>query len=194
MHAHVFIAAGLPRTINSTSIELKDFRCSNNRSIGHVSLEWTQPNDTGGKDLTIENYVVNVTGPAGFICPPNQYNVTTTITTITGLLCNTSYTVTVRAVNCIGEGNTSNPIIINSGLSHIVLVSSTLASSFTSYTPDVNSSSHLPNITAMDVYNSTDATFTTYVPLNVMATVVYTGNVNSTTDAISTTQSIQGKN
>ena len=193
MHAHVFIAAGLPRTINSTSIELKDFRCSNNRSIGHVSLQWTQSNGTGGQDFTIEHYVVNVTGPAGFTCLAKQCNVTTTNTTITGLLCNTSYTVTVRAVNCIGEGNSSNPIIINSGLSHIVLVSSTLASSFTPYyyTPDVNSSSHLPNITATDVYNSTDATS---VPLNVMATVAYTGNVNSTTDAISTTQSIQGKN
>ena len=153
-----------------------------------VTLQWTSPNYTGGQEIL--RYLVDV---SGFACPPHQCNVTTTNTTITGLLCNTSYTVTVRAVNCIGEGNTSNPIIINSGLSHIVLVSSTLASSFTSYTPDVNSSSHLPNITATDVYNSTDATFTTYVPLNVMATVVYTGNVNSTTDAISTTQSIQGK-
>ena len=188
-----FTAAGLPGTINSTGIELTDFRCTNNRSIGHVSLEWNQPNDTGGQDLTIEHYVVNVTGPAGFTCPANQCNVTTTNTTITGLLCNTSYTVTVTAVNCIGEGNSSNPIIISTGLSHIELVSSTLASSFTSYTPDVNSSSHLPNIMATDVYNSTDATSTVYVPLNVMTTVAY-GNINSTTDAISTTQSIQGKN
>ena len=196
LYAHAFTAAGLPGTINSAGIELTDFRCTNNRSIGHVSLEWTQPNGTGGQDLTIEHYVVNVTGPAEFTCPADQCNVTTTNTTITSLLCNTSYTVTVRAVNCIGEGNTSNPIIINSGLSHIVLVSSTLASSFTPYyyTPDVNSLSHLPNITATDVYNSTDATSITYVPLNVMATVAYTGSVNSTTDAISTTRSIQGKN
>ena len=196
LHPHTFTAAGLPGTINSTSIWLTDFRCTNNVSVGHVSLEWTQSNGTGGQDLTIEHYVVNVTGPAGYTCPADQCNVTTTNTTITGLLCNTSYTVTVRAVNCIGEGNSSNPIIINSGLSHIVLVSSTLASSFTPYyyTPDVNSSSHLPNVMATDVYNSTDATSTTYVPPNVMATVAYTGNINSTTDAISTTQSIQGKN
>ena len=171
MHAH---AAGLPGTINSAGIELTDFHCTNNGSIGHVSLEWTQPNDTSGQDLTIEHYVVNVTGPAGFTCPADQCNVTTTNTTITGLLCNTSYTVTVRAVNCIGEGNTSNPIMINSGLSHILWVSSTLASSFSDnyhsyyYTSDVSSSLH--------------------VPLNVMATVVY-----NSTGATSTTHSIQGK-
>ena len=168
MHAHVFTAAGLPGTINSTGIELTDFRCTNNRSIGHVFLEWTQPNGTGGQDLTIEHYIVNVTGPVAWsICPANQCNVTTINTTITGLLCNTSYTVTVRAVNCIGEGNSSDPIIINTGLSHTLRVSSTLASSFTYYY--VSSSSQ--------------------VPLNVMATVVY-----NSTDATSTTQSIQGKN
>ena len=171
---HVFTAAGLPGTINSAGIESTDFRCTNNRSIGHVSLEWTQPNDTGGQELTIEHYVVNVTGPAEFTCPADQCNVTTTNTTITGLFCNTSYTVTVRAVNCIGEGNMSNPIIIDTGLNHTLWVSSTLASSYTNnyhsyyYTPDVSSSSQ--------------------VPLNVMATVVY-----NSTDAISTTHSIQGK-
>ena len=52
----------------------------------------------------MERYLVNVTGLPGFNCPPDQCNVTTTNTTITGLKCNTSYMVTVRAVNCIGEG------------------------------------------------------------------------------------------
>ena len=162
-----------------------------------MSLEWTQPNDTSGHDLTIEHYIVNVTGPAEFTCPADQCNVTTTNTTITGLLCNTSYTVTLKAVNCIGEGNSSNPIIINTGLSHTPQVSSTLASSFTYYhscyyTSDViSSSSHVPlNVMATRtvVYNSTDATSTTHVPFNVMATVVY----NSID--VTSTVTIQGTN
>ena len=103
--------------------------------------------------MNIEHYIVNVTGSENFVCPPNQCNVTTTNTTITGLLCNTSYIVTVRAVNFLGEGNSSNPIIINAGLSHIILGSSTLRipNPFTySYTLETSSSSHVqvPLVTA----------------------------------------------
>ena len=143
-----------------------DTRCNANK-IGNVSLEWTQPNATGGQGADIEHYAMNVTGPAEFTCPADQCNVTTTNTTITGLLCNTSYTVTVRAVNCIGEGNSSNPVIINTGLSHKTVVSSTstLASSFITYyyyTPDTSSSSHVPlNVMATVVFNSTDTTEST---------------------------------
>ena len=118
---YTYNTAGVPETVDSASIELfADTRCNANKSItiGNVSLEWTQPNDTGGQGVDIERYMLNVTGPAGYTCPADQCNVTTTNTTITGLLCNTSYTVTVRAVNCIGESkNSSHPILINSSLS-----------------------------------------------------------------------------
>ena len=77
------------------------------------TLEWSPPNDTVGPSVEIEYYLVNVTGPPGFNCPPDQCNVTTNSTTITGLKCNTSYMVTVRAVNCIGEGSQSAPSLIN---------------------------------------------------------------------------------
>ena len=73
-----------------------------------VTLQWTSPNYTGGQEIL--RYLVDV---SGFACPPHQCNVTTTNTTITGLQCNTSYTVTVRAVNCIGEGTPSEPVPIS---------------------------------------------------------------------------------
>ena len=77
-----------------------------------VTLEWSPPTDTGGVGVEIEHYLVTVTGPPGFNCPPDQCNVTTTNTTITGLMCNTNYMVTVRAVNCIGEGSPTQPITV----------------------------------------------------------------------------------
>ena len=86
-------------------------------SGNQVTIQWTEPTDTGGQNVDIDRYVVNVTGPAGVTCSPDPCNMitgTATTTTITGLQCNTSYTVTVRAVNCIGEGNSSNPLIIPS--------------------------------------------------------------------------------
>lgn len=81
---------------------------------GKVVLGWTPPINTGKYgDEDIEHYVLNVTGPSGYTCLPEQCNVTTTNTTISGLLCNTSYNVTVRAVNCIGEGDLSEKVEIN---------------------------------------------------------------------------------
>ena len=62
--------------------------------------------------MQIEYYLVNVTGPGGFTCPPEQCNVTTTNTIITNLECDNVYLVTVRAVNCIGVGNISNSLAI----------------------------------------------------------------------------------
>ena len=84
----------------------------NPMSGNQVTLQWTPPTDTGGPSVDIEHYVVNVKGPAGVACSPEPCNITTTtITTITGLLCNANYTVTVRAVNCRGEG-TASPVVI----------------------------------------------------------------------------------
>ena len=82
-------------------------------SGNQVTLQWTPPTDTGGDNVTIEHYVVDVTGPAGVTCSPEHCNmINGTITTITGLLCNTNYTVTVRAVTCRGEGTSSPPVVI----------------------------------------------------------------------------------
>ena len=84
-------------------------------SGNQVTLQWTPPTDTGGPGVNIGRYVVDVTGPAGVTCSPEPCNMTSgtiTTTTITGLLCNANYTVTVRAVNCRGEGNSSPPVVI----------------------------------------------------------------------------------
>ena len=84
-------------------------------SGNQVTLQWTPPTDTGGPGVDITHYVVDVTGPAGVTCSPEPCNMTNgTNTTITGLLCNTNYTVTVRAVNCRGEGTSSPPVVIRS--------------------------------------------------------------------------------
>ena len=79
--------------------------CDNVNKNFQVTLVWNPPNSIGGLSVEIKRYLLNITGPPGFTCPPEQCNVTTTNTTITGLMCNTSYNVTVRAVNCAGEGS-----------------------------------------------------------------------------------------
>ena len=82
-------------------------------SGNQVTLHWTPPTDTGGDNVTIEHYVVDVTEPAGVTCSPEPCNtISGANATITGLLCNTNYTVTVRAVNCRGEGISSTPAMI----------------------------------------------------------------------------------
>ena len=82
-------------------------------SGNRISLQWTLPNDTGGDNVIIEHYVVDVTGPAGVTCSPEPCNkISGTTIFLTGLLCNTNYTVTVRAVNCRGEGTSSPPVVI----------------------------------------------------------------------------------
>ena len=84
-----------------------------NTNANQFTLEWSPPIDAGGM---ISHYLVNVTGPPGFNCPPDQCNVTTTTTTITGLKCTASYMFTVRAVNCIGEGSPTQPMAANMAL------------------------------------------------------------------------------
>ena len=78
--------------------------CSSN-GTHEVALQWTPPTNTGGQE--IDHYLVTVTGPDGYTCSPDQCNVTATNTTLTELECGSSYTVTVSAVNCIGESNSS---------------------------------------------------------------------------------------
>ena len=85
-------------------------------SDNQVTLQWTPPTDTGGPGVDIDHYVVDViesgdiTGSDGVACSPEPCNMTTTTsTTITGLLCDISYTVTVRAVNCRNKSSSSTP-------------------------------------------------------------------------------------
>ena len=81
-----------------------------------ATLHWTPPTDTGGPGVNIIHYVVDVTGPAGVTCLPGPCNmISGTTTTITGLLCNANYTVTVRAVNCRGEGTSSSVVLRTAG-------------------------------------------------------------------------------
>ena len=90
-----------------------------------IPLQWTPPTDTGGDNVTIDHYVVDVTGPAGVTCLPGPCNmISGTTTTITGLLCNANYNVTVGAVNCRGKGNSSAPATITLTTSGEVFVSS----------------------------------------------------------------------
>ena len=77
--------------------------------VGSVMLQWSPPNNTGGLDVNISHYVVNVARQNEQLF----YNVTTTSINITGLVCNVSYAASVRAANCIGEGNSSNSVVIN---------------------------------------------------------------------------------
>ena len=194
---------GVPETVDSASIQmLTDTRCNANKSttIGSVSLEWSQPNDTGGQGVDIEYYVLNVTGPTEYICPADQCNVTTTNTTITGLLCNTSYTVTVRAVNCIGESkNSSQPILINSSLS-IIPEGTHIFSSYCTCIQVSRGFTIIAVFTIIVIVSSTPAS------LLLFSTATYTPEVSSpssiltsttdgsnTTDITTTTQYTQSK-
>ena len=97
---------GPPALMNITS----SLACDLSDSSNQATLQWAPPTNTGGLGVVITHYVVSVTGPAEYTCPPEQCNVTTTNTTLTGLQCNTNYIVTVRAVNCRGEGNYSDSV------------------------------------------------------------------------------------
>ena len=82
-------------------------------NIGNqVILQWTPPTNTGGQGVVITHY--NITGlPQSASCSTGPCDmVEGTATTITGLQCNISSSVSVRAVNCRGIGNSSNLIQI----------------------------------------------------------------------------------
>ena len=76
-----------------------------------VSLQWNA-DDTGGPDVSILYYLVEVTSPSGFVCPPEQCNVTVNTTTITGLSCSTDYSFTVRTANCGGLSSPANLTLV----------------------------------------------------------------------------------
>ena len=59
--------------------------------------------------------------PTGFVCPPEQCNVTTNTTTITGLNCSREYSFTVTAVNCIGSSTANIPLTTSSELCYWLL-------------------------------------------------------------------------
>ena len=83
--------------------------CDPDGTSYQTTLQWNA-NDTGGPDVSILYYLVEVTSPSGFVCLPEQCNVTANTTTITGLNCSTDYSFTVRAVNCIGTSDVSDTV------------------------------------------------------------------------------------
>ena len=100
-------AAGIPDL--PVLMDIPSTTCGSN-GTHEVTLQWTPPTNTGGQ--VIDRYLVTVSGPAGYICPTDQCNVTTTSTTLTGLECGSTYLVSVSAVNCIGEGNSTQPMMV----------------------------------------------------------------------------------
>ena len=99
------VVPGSPNLISAPSTI-----CGSNGN--QVTLQWTPPTNTGGQGVMITHYVL--TGlPQSASCSTGPCdNITSTTTTITGLQCNTSYNVSVRAVNCRGTGASSNTIEI----------------------------------------------------------------------------------
>ena len=78
-----------------------------------VTLQWTPPTNTGGQGVVITHY--NITGlPQSAICSPGPCDmIDGTATTIADLQCNTSYMISVRAVNCVGGVSSSLQVPIN---------------------------------------------------------------------------------
>ena len=69
-----------------------------------VNLLWTPPTNTDGQGVVITHIITGL--PQSASCFPGPCDmVDGTATTITGLQCNTSYRVAVRAVNCRGVGS-----------------------------------------------------------------------------------------
>ena len=95
--------------------------CDTTTNTYQTTLQWND-NDTGGPDVSILYYLVEVTSPSGFVCPPEQCNVTVNTTTITGLSCSTDYSFTVRAVNCIGTSAVSDTYNITTTSSKLLLL------------------------------------------------------------------------
>ena len=85
--------------------------CDGNSNMA-VTLQWTPPTNTGGQGVMITHYVL--TGlPQSASCSTGPCDmITGTTTTITGLQCGSTYSVTVSAVNCRGNGASSNTIQI----------------------------------------------------------------------------------
>ena len=75
-----------------------------NSTCNSISLTWSAPHYTGG--VPLEGYAVRWSGRDS---PLMTNGTDVTAVTITRLSPNTSYTIDVRAVNAIGEGQRSEP-------------------------------------------------------------------------------------
>ena len=84
----------VPSTLRSS------FECDMDENFS-LPLKWTGPNYTGGPNVEIICYTLTVTEHNRL---SYEMNVTTTNTTITGLNCSSSYSISLRAVNCVGMG------------------------------------------------------------------------------------------
>ena len=95
MTSHVHIAPDPPTGVNSV-----------NSTCNSITITWSAPHYTGG--VPLEGYAVRVRGRGS---PLTTDGPDMTAVTVTHLSPNTSYTIDVRAVNAIGEGQRSKQII-----------------------------------------------------------------------------------
>ena len=71
-------------------------------------LSWTTPQFTGGPDIDIDNYTIDlVPSDQAGSCVGGKCTVVGNSFNISDLIVNTWYNVTVTATNCVGNGNTS---------------------------------------------------------------------------------------
>lgn len=85
----------LPTSIMNTSV-----------TFDTVTLWWTPPSELGGPSVELSHYHIAIDPlPRHGDCSTGKCNATTTEINITGLHVNTLYTVTLSAVNCIGESS-----------------------------------------------------------------------------------------
>ena len=71
-----------------------------------ISLEWSPPSWLGGPSVELSHYHILIDPPPqNGDCSTGDCNTTVTMMNVTGLHVNTVYTVTISAVNCIGESS-----------------------------------------------------------------------------------------
>ena len=95
MSSRLHIAPDPPTGVNSA-----------NSTCNSITLTWSAPHHTGG--VPLEGYAVRWSGRGSPLVTDGP---DVTAVTITHLSPNTSYTIDVRAVNAIGEGQESEQII-----------------------------------------------------------------------------------
>ena len=104
---YILASLGPPNLLNVSSFLMCDSDDKN-----RVTLLWTPPNSTNTVDVMTHYELAGL--PQSVTCSPGPCDmIDSTHTSITGLQCNTSYSVSVRAVSGCGvNGTFSDPIEI----------------------------------------------------------------------------------
>ena len=148
------VAPGLTTELQQTSPIANNSSSEAPCNLYDITIRWTPPTNTGGQGVLIDYYLVSVSGPDGYTCPPDQCNVTTTNTTLTGIVCNTSHIVSVRAVNCAGSSNDSESMeifIIELPSEPTPTIATTPSPTSESITPSPTSESITPSPTSESI-------------------------------------------